>query len=72
MDKDGSIYVSDYKNEVRRWKRGEEKGTIVAGGNGKGNQLNQLHHPAFIFVDQDSSVYVSDRDNHRVVKWNKD
>ena len=33
------------KNEVRRWKIGETKGTIVAGGNGQGNQLNQLSYP---------------------------
>ena len=36
MDKNGSIYVSDWKqNEVRRWKREDQYGTIVAGGNGK-------------------------------------
>ncbi len=74
MDKNGSLYVSDWKkNEVRRWKRGEKgKGTIVAGGNGKGDQLNQLNWPTFIFVDDDYSLYVSDYENHRVMKWVKD
>ena len=74
MDKNGSLYVSDYKkNEVRRWKRGEkDKGTIVAGENGEGHQLNQLNFPTFIFVDEDESLYVSDSDNHRVMKWVKD
>jgi sugar lactone lactonase YvrE len=73
MHKDGSLYVSDYqKNEVRRWKKGETNGTIVAGGNGQGNQLNQLHHPMSIFVDDDHALYVSDQDNHRVMKWVKD
>ena len=38
----------------------------------KENQLNQLNSPTFIFVDEDQSVYVSDRDNHRVMKWRKD
>ncbi|CAF3997774.1 unnamed protein product [Adineta steineri] len=73
-DKNGFLYVSDNeKNEVRRWKMGEyNKGIVVAGGNGKGNQLNQLNFPSFIFVDDDQSVYVSDRDNHRVMKWRKD
>ncbi|CAF1167326.1 unnamed protein product [Adineta steineri] len=74
MDKHGLLYVSDYKkNEVRRWKVGEyNEGIVVAGGNGKGDQLNQLNFPACIFVDEEESVYVSDQNNHRVVKWRKD
>ncbi|CAF1271683.1 unnamed protein product [Adineta steineri] len=73
MDKNGFLYVSDrLKNEVRRWKMGEyNEGVVVAGGNEKGNQLNQLYGPTFIFVDEDQSVYVSDSDNHRVMKWKK-
>ncbi|CAF0904747.1 unnamed protein product [Adineta steineri] len=72
IDKDGHLYVSDWKkNEVRRWKQGVKKGTKVAGGNGQGNHLNQLHYPTYIFVDEDRSVYVSDYENHRVMKWMK-
>ncbi|CAF1498950.1 unnamed protein product, partial [Adineta steineri] len=55
MDKSGFLYVSDKtKNEVRRWKMGEysNEGFVVAGGNGEGHKLNQLHHPTFIFVDE--------------------
>ncbi|CAF1098033.1 unnamed protein product [Adineta steineri] len=54
MDKHGFLYVSDgEKNEVRRWKMGEydNEGVVVAGGNGIGNQLNQLNNPTLIFVD---------------------
>ena len=73
LHKDGSLYVSDCKkNEVRRWKKGESQGTIVAGGNAEGNQLNQLHGPTFLFVTDDHTLYVSDTDNHRVMKWTKD
>ncbi|CAF1372647.1 unnamed protein product [Adineta steineri] len=75
MDKHGFLYVSDYvKNEVRRWKMGEysNEGTIVAGGNRRGDQPNQLNGPTFIFVDEDQSVYVTDRKNDRVMKWRKD
>ncbi|CAF4092197.1 unnamed protein product, partial [Adineta steineri] len=74
MDKHGYLYVADVaKNEVRRWKMGEynNEGIIVAGGNGKGNRLNQLNIPTFMFVDEDQSVYVSDQNNHRVMKWRK-
>ncbi|CAF1388771.1 unnamed protein product [Adineta steineri] len=75
MDKHGFLYVSEYKkNEVRRWKMGEynNEGIVVAGGHGKGNQLNQLSSPTFIFVDEHLSVYVSEFYNHRVMKWRKD
>ncbi|CAF0723061.1 unnamed protein product [Adineta steineri] len=72
MDKNGDLYVSDWKkNEVRRWKQGEREGIIVAGGHGKGNHLNQLDYPTHIFVDEEHSIYVSDRYNHRVMKWMK-
>ncbi|CAF3880308.1 unnamed protein product, partial [Rotaria sp. Silwood1] len=70
MDENGSLYVTDYvKNEVRRYRRGESQGTVVAGGNGSGNRLDQLSCPSYVFVDRDHSVYVSDWDNHRVMKW---
>ncbi|CAF0912830.1 unnamed protein product [Adineta steineri] len=74
MDKNGFLYVSDWiKNEVTRWKMGEYyEGIVVAGGNGEGDQLDQLNSPCSIFVDEEQSVYVSDRDNHRVMKWRKD
>ncbi|CAM4984759.1 unnamed protein product [Rotaria socialis] len=72
MDEQRYLYVSDYgKDEVRRYQLGEKSGTLVAGGNGKGNRLNQLSSPTYLFVDRDHSVYVSDYENHRVMKWNK-
>jgi len=72
MNDNGDLYVSDWdKNEVRKWRHGDTCtcGTIVAGGNGKGDHLNQLRSPTYLFVDQDHSVYVSDYHNNRVVKW---
>ena len=73
IDKNGDIYVCDeQKHEVKRWKRGEKEGTLVAGGNGKGNLLNQFDEPTYIFVDDDLSLYVSDTENHRIMKWVKD
>ncbi|CAF1433709.1 unnamed protein product [Adineta steineri] len=75
MDQHGYLYVSDWKkNEVRRWKMGKynNEGIVVAGGNEQGNELNQLDFPKFIFVDEYQSVYVSDQNNHRVIKWRKD
>ena len=72
MDNNGYLYVSDTaKHEVRRWKIGETNGTIVVGGNGQGDRLDQLNTPYYIFIDEDHSVYVSDGENHRVMKWLK-
>jgi len=70
MDDRGFLYVSDTgQNYIKRWRVGDISGTVVAGGNGKGNRLNQLNDPYYIFVDKDHSIYVSDNKNHRVMKW---
>ncbi|CAF4663699.1 unnamed protein product [Rotaria sp. Silwood2] len=72
MDDQRYLYISDYKkHEVRRYQIGKKNGTLVAGGNGKDDGLNQLNYPTYIFVDQQQTVYVSDNENHRVMKWNK-
>ena len=72
MDDEGSLYVTDVKNhEVRRYRRGEMSGIVVAGGNGKGAGLHQLSWPFYICVDEEYAVYVSDYYNHRVMKWVK-
>ncbi|CAF5083104.1 unnamed protein product, partial [Rotaria sp. Silwood1] len=70
MDENGFLYVVDYEeHEVRRYKIGDTQGTVVAGGNGKGNRLDQFSEPHYVFIDRDHSVYVSDWENHRVMKW---
>jgi len=69
MDNNGFIYAAICdKNQVRRWEHGEKKGKIVV----DGNHSNQLNGPTCVFVDKDYSVYISDYNNHRVVKWTKD
>ncbi|CAF4057624.1 unnamed protein product [Rotaria sordida] len=70
MDENGSLYVADVgRHEVRRYRIGDTEGTVVAGGNGQGNRLDQLSNPHYVFVDRDHSVCVSDNGNHRVMKW---
>ena len=72
MDHQRYLYVSDYvTDEVRRYTIGDQNSIIVAGGNGQGNQLNQLNCPTYLFVDEEQAVYASDSNNHRVMKWNK-
>ncbi|CAF1125624.1 unnamed protein product [Rotaria magnacalcarata] len=73
MDEQRYLYVSDWiKHEVRRYQSGDNSGTLVAGGNGKGDGLNQLNWPTYLFVDRQQNVYASDRDNHRVMKLVED
>ncbi|CAF1365348.1 unnamed protein product [Adineta ricciae] len=72
IDRNGDFYVSDwFNNKIIRWNMVNKEGTIVAGGNGNGNQSNQLSSPRGVFVDQDFSVYVADLENHRIMKWTK-
>jgi len=54
---------------VKRWKVGDISEILVAGGNENGNRLNQLNWPTFIFVNEDQSVYISERNHHRAMKW---
>ena len=71
IDHQRYLYVSDTaKDEVRRYTIGDKNSIVVAGGNGEGNQLNQLNYPTYLFVDEEQAVYVSDSYNHRVMKWN--
>jgi sugar lactone lactonase YvrE len=42
----------------------------IAGGNGQGNQLNQLYYPQGIYVDDDNQcIYIAEWENHRIVEW---
>ncbi|CAF4287726.1 unnamed protein product, partial [Adineta steineri] len=47
----------------------QQSGITVAGGNGKGHELNQLSQPRGMFIDNDKSIYIADYENHRIVKW---
>ena len=69
MDDNGGLYVTDVggNDTVRRYRLGET--TVVAGGHGRGAGANQFSWPGYIAVDREQTVYVSDRDNNRVMKW---
>ncbi len=42
----------------------------MAGGNGAGSTPDKLNSPWGVYVDVNGTVYVVDRGNHRVQKWN--
>ena len=72
MDNNRDLYVSDWnENNVRRWKEGETEGTLVVGGNGEGDRLDQFYFSAFLFIDEMYSIYVADQKNNRIMKWLK-
>ncbi|CAF1125019.1 unnamed protein product [Adineta steineri] len=48
------------------WK---QNGITVAGGNGEGQQLNQLHGPVGIFMNGKKNIFIADNYNHRIVEW---
>ena len=39
---------------------------------GKVIKLHQLHYPTCIFVDDNHTLYISDSENHRIMKWLQD
>ncbi|CAF1520232.1 unnamed protein product [Adineta steineri] len=72
MDSNGDLYIPDWeRHQVTCLQQGDTEGTIVAGGNGQGNHLNQFNQPHYIFVDKNHSIYVTDYKNNRVMKWMK-
>ena len=48
-----------------------QKGLTVAGGNGRGDGINQLNYPSGLYVDDDQTIYVADTGNHRIVEWKR-
>ena len=48
-----------------------QNGITVAGGNGQGDQANQLANPWDIHVDDDQTIYVADTSNHRIMEYKK-
>ncbi|CAF4076836.1 unnamed protein product, partial [Adineta steineri] len=62
-----SIVLVNYINNNTKWK---QHGITIAGGNGSGNQLNQLYCPFGIYIDhRHQTIYIADWGNHRIVEW---
>ncbi|CAF1296714.1 unnamed protein product, partial [Adineta steineri] len=67
---DDSIRQLTLVNHININTKWKQLGITIAGGNGKGNQLNQLSYPYAIYVDDDhQTIYIADSGNHRIVKW---
>lgn len=70
-DDDQTIYISDqYNQRVLAWKINATQGKIVAGGNGRGVNLNQFQFTFGVAIDKkNDSLIIADYRNRRVVRW---
>ncbi|CAF4252628.1 unnamed protein product, partial [Rotaria sordida] len=51
---------------------GDTNGQVVAGGNGRGNRLDQLDGPTDVLIDKEThSLIICDWWNRRVVRWSR-
>jgi len=47
-----------------------QNGITIAGGNGEGDEINQLNHPTSICIDNKNDViYIADAWNHRIMEY---
>lgn len=72
MDNAENLYVVDINNHrVQLWPNGSSEGRTIAGSTGvAGAELNQLNTPFGIARNaRTGSVYIADRDNHRVISF---
>jgi len=72
-DEEQCIYIADRDNHrIVKWKldSGSDYGEIVAGGNGKGDRMDQLYRPTDVVLDEKKkSLIICDEGNRRVVRW---
>ncbi|CAF0903667.1 unnamed protein product [Adineta steineri] len=69
------IYVASYyDNTIYKFIGGSGSPVVAAGGNGDGNELNQLANPYGVYYDYlyTHALYVTDTGNHRVMKFPPD
>jgi sugar lactone lactonase YvrE len=70
VDRDFILYVADsYNHRVIAFPPGVMSGTVVAGGNGPGDNDDQLYYPHRVAGDRESNLYVADGGNHRIVRY---
>ena len=67
----GTLYVSDHGNDrVMRYIEGSNTGVLVAGGNGTGNNINQLNHPMGIYFESlSNSLIIANTYANNIVRW---
>ncbi|CAF3220410.1 unnamed protein product [Rotaria sp. Silwood2] len=67
------MIIADRSNDrIIQWKMNDTNGLVVAGGNGRGNRLDQLNNPTDVLIDKETnSLIICDLGNRRVVRWSR-
>ncbi|CAF3328454.1 unnamed protein product [Rotaria sp. Silwood2] len=72
VDAQSTVFVSDCSmNRVMQWSRWSSSGWPVAGSSSgaAGSDSSLLSCPMGIYLDQNSALYIADRNNGRIQKW---
>ena len=67
----GTLYIADgYNHRIMQYFANASSGTIVAGGNGPGTNVNQLYHPfGFAFDERNNTFLIANYGSHNIVRW---
>lgn len=70
MDNAGGLYVSDSNNHrVMYFAPNQTEGIQIAGTGQAGSAANQLNEPMFFYLDSRKTLFIADRKNRRIQKW---
>ena len=71
INENGDIFIADTHNHrIQKWAKGATSGITVAGSRNKlGSGDKYLRFPVDVTLDLKGSLYIADRDNHRIQKW---
>mgnify|MGYP001028701134 FL=1 len=71
MEDEKSLLIVDrYGDQIIEWTLDTSTGSLAAGGNGKGKQMNQFDEPSDVRVDKrTNTLIICDSMNRRVMQW---
>ncbi|CAF0795714.1 unnamed protein product [Adineta steineri] len=71
LDVNENLIITDYwNNRIVKWDYNTTYGEVIAGGNERGKNHDQLNSPRDVIDErQYNSFIICDRDNRRVVRW---
>ncbi|CAF4375699.1 unnamed protein product, partial [Adineta steineri] len=72
IKEDSQSFINDISiisSKISKFNKWKENAITVAGGNGQGQQLNQLYYPYGIFIDEKKNIFIADCLNNRIVAW---
>ena len=58
-------------NRIKKSIKNNTVWITAAGGNGKGDDVNQLNYPVEVDVDEKGNLFIANENNDRIQKWMK-